>query len=40
MKMTSESGKIRIRVFWLTSIVLSVVLSIVGTIILNLVLNS
>jgi len=33
----SESGKVHVKVFWKTGLIISIILSVVGTIILNLV---
>jgi di/tricarboxylate transporter len=34
-----ESGKVNVKVFWKTGLIISIVLSVLGTIILNLILN-
>ncbi|MDB5162740.1 MAG: hypothetical protein JWO54_429 [Candidatus Saccharibacteria bacterium] len=35
----TESGKVHVKVFWKTGLIISIILSVVGTLILNLVFN-
>jgi hypothetical protein len=34
-----ESGKVHVKVFWKSGIIISIILSVLGTIILNLIIN-
>lgn len=36
---TSEAGKVKVKFFWKTSLLISIILTVVGTIVLNLLIN-